>query len=63
MEIMIREIALSDYSEVVLLWNEVLGNNNVNYENFHITMEKMSNNGNYKTFVALYESRVLDLLL
>jgi GNAT superfamily N-acetyltransferase len=62
MEIVIREIALSDYSEVVLLWNEVLGNHNVNYENFCITMEKMNDNGNYKTFVALSENRVVGFI-
>ena len=59
MNIEIREIALSDYYEVVQLWNEVLENHNVNYENFHITMEKMSRDGNYDTFVALSENRVV----
>jgi GNAT superfamily N-acetyltransferase len=62
MEIMIREIAVSDYSEVVLLWTEVLGNRNVNNENFHITMKKMNKEGNYKTFVAISENRVVGFI-
>lgn len=37
MEIMIREIAVSDYPDVVWLWNEVLGNT-VDNENFTITI-------------------------
>ena len=62
MEIMIREIAINDYSEVVLLWTEVLGNRNVNIENFHSTMEKMNRNGNYKTFVALFENKIVGFI-
>jgi GNAT superfamily N-acetyltransferase len=62
MEIMIREIAVSDYSEVVLLWTEVLGNRNVNNENFHITMKKMNKEGNYKTFIAISENRVVGFI-
>jgi GNAT superfamily N-acetyltransferase len=62
MEIIIREIAVSDYSEVVLLWTEVLGHRNVNNENFHITMERMNNDGNYKTFIAISENRVVGFI-
>lgn len=54
MAIEIREITLGDYSDVVLLWNDVLGNHSVNNENFQICMEKMNNDGNYKTFVYLW---------
>jgi predicted N-acetyltransferase YhbS len=62
MEIVVREIAVNDYSEVMLLWTDVLGNHNVNYENFHITMERMYKEGNYKTFVALSENRVVGFI-
>ncbi|WP_169090831.1 GNAT family N-acetyltransferase [Paenibacillus sp. PL91] len=59
MEIKIREVVESDYTEVVFLWNDVLGIRNVNDENFRITMEKMNTDGNYKTFVALFENDVV----
>jgi len=59
MEIKIREIVANDYSEVVYLWNDVLGVRNVNNENFRVTMEDMNKEGNYKTFVALFENDVV----
>lgn len=62
MEIIIREINVRDYSEVVLLWNEVLGNHNINSENFHITMEKMNTGGNYKTFVAVLGDKAVGFI-
>jgi GNAT superfamily N-acetyltransferase len=62
MEIVIREIAVCAYSEVVILWTEVLGQCNVNNENFHITMEKMNKDGNYKTFIALSENKVVGFI-
>ena len=62
MEITIREITASDYVEVVLLWNEVLGNHNVNYDNFCYTMDKMNRAGNYKTFVAVSETMVVGFI-
>lgn len=59
MEIKIREIVANDYTEVVFLWNDVLGVRNVNEENFRVSMEKMNKDGNYKTFVALFENDVV----
>ncbi|WP_018759773.1 GNAT family N-acetyltransferase [Paenibacillus terrigena] len=59
MEIKIREIVANDYTEVVFLWNDVLGVRNVNSENFRVTMEDMDKDGNYKTFVALFENDVV----
>lgn len=53
MEIKIREVVASDYTEVVFLWNDVLGVRTVTIENFRVTMENMNKDGNYKTFVAL----------
>lgn len=59
MEIKIREIVANDYTEVVFLWNDVLEIRNVNDENFRVTIEKMKEDGNYKTFVALFENDVV----
>ncbi|OKP81505.1 GCN5 family acetyltransferase [Paenibacillus helianthi] len=59
MEIMIREVVANDYTEVVFLWNDVLGIRNVNEENFRVTMEKMNKEGNYKTLVALFSNDVV----
>lgn len=59
MEIKIREVVANDYIEVAFLWSDVLGIRNVNDENFRVTMEKMNKDGNYKTFVALFENDVV----
>jgi len=59
MEIKIREIVANDYTEVVFLWNDVLEIRNVDDENFRVTIEKMNEDGNYKTFVALFENDVV----
>ncbi|MDN4599662.1 GNAT family N-acetyltransferase [Paenibacillus sp. F6_3S_P_1C] len=59
MEIRIREIVANDYTDVVFLWNDVLEIRNVNDENFRVTTEKMNEDGNYKTFVALSENAVV----
>jgi GNAT superfamily N-acetyltransferase len=59
MEVKIREVVANDYTEVVFLWNDVLGIHNVNDENFRVTMEKMNKDGNYRTFVALFENDVV----
>ena len=58
MEVIIREMEVNDYPEVVALWSKVLGNRKVTLENFSITIDKMNKNGNYKTFVALLENEV-----
>ncbi|MCG7379818.1 hypothetical protein MH215_22720 [Paenibacillus sp. ACRSA] len=42
MVIKIREIMPDDYTEVVILWNDVLGVRTVTDENFRITMDQMS---------------------
>lgn len=62
MEIKIREIVVNDYSEVVFLWNDVLGIRNVNDENFRLTMDEMNKDGNYKTFVAILENDVVGFI-
>lgn len=62
MDITIREIAVDEYREVVVLWNEVLGVRTVTDENFSITMEQMNKTGNYNTFVALLENHVVGFI-
>ena len=58
MDIEIREIIANDYFEVLLLWNNELGNRNVNAENISARFERMNKDENYKTFVALFENKV-----
>lgn len=62
MDIKIREIRANDYPEVLLLWNNELGNHNVNAENISVRFERMNKNENYKTFVALYENKVVGVI-
>jgi GNAT superfamily N-acetyltransferase len=62
MEVIIREIEVNDYPEVVSLWINVLGNRKVNLKNFSITIDKMNKDGNYKTFVALSENKVVGFI-
>jgi GNAT superfamily N-acetyltransferase len=62
MEVLIREIEVNDYSEVISLWINVLGSCKVNFENFSITIDKMNQDGNYKTFVALFENKVVGFI-
>jgi Predicted acetyltransferase len=62
MEFTIREIEVNDYPEVVSLWINVLGNHNVNLENFSITLDKMNKDGNYKTFVSIFENKVVGFI-
>ncbi|WP_424769364.1 GNAT family N-acetyltransferase [Paenibacillus sp. sgz302251] len=62
MEIKIREVVANDYTEVVFLWNDVLGVRTVTDENFRVSMEQMMKAGNYKTFVALLENHVVGFI-
>ncbi|WP_405174458.1 GNAT family N-acetyltransferase [Paenibacillus sp. FSL H8-0261] len=62
MEIKIREIIANDYTEVVFLWNNVLGVHTVTDEHFRVKMEQMRKAGNYKTFVALLENHVVGFI-
>ncbi|MFE0554851.1 GNAT family N-acetyltransferase [Paenibacillus sp. NPDC058910] len=62
MEVIIREIEVNDYAEVVTLWINVLGNRKVNLDNFSVTLERMNKDGNYKTFVALFENKVVGFI-
>ncbi len=62
MNIEIREIRVNDYSEVLLLWNNELGNRNINAENISARFEKMNKDKNYKTFVSLFENKVVGFI-
>ena len=46
MDIEIREIIVNDYSEVLLLWNNELGNSKINAENISVRFERMNNDKN-----------------
>lgn len=59
MEIEIREINTDDYPEIILLWNNELGNHNVTAENISPYYERVSKDENYKTFVAVLENKVV----
>lgn len=62
MSIEIREIRTNDYSEVLLLLNNELGNRNINAENISVRLERMNKDRNYKTFVALFENKVVGFI-
>ena len=62
MEIMIREIQEYDYSEVLSLWNNEIGNRKVNEANIATAYERMSRNDDYKTFVAVWENKVVGFI-
>lgn len=59
MDIEIREIKENDYSEIVLLWNNELGSRTVTAENISERFERMNKDENYKTFVALFDNKVV----
>jgi len=59
MDIEIREIIENDYSEIVLLWNNELGSRTVTAANISERFERMKNDENYKTYVALFENYVI----
>jgi ribosomal protein S18 acetylase RimI-like enzyme len=62
MGIKVQEIVSKDYTEVVILWNDVLGVSTVTGENFRVTMDQMIRADNYKTFVALLENHVVGFI-
>jgi len=62
MNIEIREIISNDYSEVLLLWNNELGNCNINADNISARFERMNKDKNHKTYVALFENKVVGFI-
>ena len=62
MDIEIREISSADYTEVLSLLNNELGNRNINMEDLTIRLERMNKDKKYKTFVALFENKVIGFI-
>ncbi len=62
MEILIREIVEADYPAVISLWNNEIGNRNINMENTILHFERIKNDENYKTFVALLDTGVVGFI-
>ncbi|MBY0217758.1 GNAT family N-acetyltransferase [Paenibacillus illinoisensis] len=62
MDIKIRELLSKDYTEVVMLWKDVLGVRTVTDENFRVTVEEMFRAGNYKIFVALFSNHLVGFI-
>ncbi|TDQ33712.1 GNAT family N-acetyltransferase [Aureibacillus halotolerans] len=63
MDIEIREIKSNDYSEVISLWKNEIGDLNVNAGSFSERFDKMNKDENYKTFIALYEETVVGFIM
>lgn len=59
MDIIIREIESRDYQEVLSLWINELNFQAVNSENLEFHHERVKEDDRYKTFVALYEDKVV----
>jgi GNAT superfamily N-acetyltransferase len=59
MNIEIREVKENDYSEIVSLWNHELGSRTVTAENISERFERMKKDENYKTFVGVFENKVV----
>jgi (aminoalkyl)phosphonate N-acetyltransferase len=62
MDIEIRDIKESDYTEVLSLWNNELGVSTVNAENISERYERINKDENYKTCVALVEDKVVGFI-
>lgn len=62
MEIVVRDIQEIDYPEVLSLWNNEIGNRNINAVSMTSDYERMSKNDDYKTFVALLENKVVGFI-
>ena len=62
MKITISSITKGDYSGVLELWNNELGNKNVNAHNISMYYEEMSSDPRYITFVARIEKQVVGFI-
>ena len=61
MEATIRKIRQSDYAAVAALWREVLDIRNATLESVAETYESMKRDGNYVTFVAEADGKIVGL--
>ena len=59
MEVFIREIEKKDYPAVLSLWNDELGNKWVTAQNIAPHYDRVKNDDNYKTFVAVIDNDVV----
>ncbi|MDF2542442.1 MAG: family acetyltransferase [Herbinix sp.] len=62
MDIEIRDMKADDYSEILLLWNNELGNRNITADNISSRLERMNKDKNYRTFVAVFENKVVGFI-
>lgn len=62
MKVFIREIKEADYSSLVMLWNNEIGDHSINLENTTSHFERVRNNENYKTFVALVDNNIVGFI-
>jgi len=61
-EVLIREIKERDYSEVLKIWNEELGNRYFTTDSFRQQHDKFIGNDNYKAFVAELDGCVVGIV-
>lgn len=59
MDVVIREIRETDYSDVVMLWNNDLGSPTVTSGNISARIERLNSDENYKIIVAVSDSKVV----
>ncbi|MGQ8871125.1 GNAT family N-acetyltransferase [Paenibacillus sp. TSA_86.1] len=59
MDVVIREIQDTDYSDLVMLWNNDLNSPTVTSENVTARVERLKSNENYKIVVALLDNKVI----
>ena len=62
MDILIREIEERDYPEVTDLLVAELWNNKNNGDNITLFFDKVENDENYSTFVALFDNKIIGLV-
>ncbi len=62
MDIVIRQIEEKDYPEVLLLWNNEIGNGSVNASNIPSHYERMKGDERYQTFVAALDDKAVGFI-
>nr|WP_154958411.1 GNAT family N-acetyltransferase [Paenibacillus xylanexedens] len=59
MDVVIREIRETDYSDVVMLWNNDLGSPTVTSDNVSARIERLNSDENYKIIVAVSDNKIV----
>jgi GNAT superfamily N-acetyltransferase len=62
MEIIIREVEERDYNDVLMIWNNELGNKSFTSENIASHHDGFKDNENYKAFVAEMDGCVVGIV-